>query len=87
MESERQHSNHDDAKSETSTIRYEHKAFDSIQPKIAEIVANHFKRDLSKVEVTRMRGGNFNRVAGITIAPQYKKFSLSWFKAQCLGSR
>lgn len=87
MRSERQHSNHDDAKPETSTICYEHEPFDSIQPKIAEIAENHFKRDLSKVKVTRMRGGNFNRIARIIIAPQYKKFSPSWFKPQCLGSR
>lgn len=74
---------HDDAASETSTIRYSHEAFDTFQDKVISTVATQLMLDESEVQVTRMKGGSYNRVIGVDITPKAKKSSFDWLKMFC----
>ncbi|KAF1912207.1 hypothetical protein BDU57DRAFT_522347 [Ampelomyces quisqualis] len=57
----------DDAKSETSTICYEHEPFETFRYKVADLVAEKFKCAITDVVTEHIKGGTFNRVVGVDI--------------------
>jgi hypothetical protein len=59
--------NDDDAKSETSTVCYEHECFETFQHKVAELVASKLNPDSKSIRIERMKGGSYNRVVGAEI--------------------
>ncbi|KAL6702476.1 hypothetical protein ACN47E_001631 [Coniothyrium glycines] len=52
--------------------------FESMQPKIADLMVKQFNVNREQVKVEYMQGGSFNRIAGITIAPKPAKTLMQW---------
>ncbi|KAF2874700.1 phosphotransferase enzyme family-domain-containing protein [Massariosphaeria phaeospora] len=59
----------DDAVSTTSTIEFEHEPFDTFQEKVLQLCHQDVYPDVpaDAIQITRMEGGSYNRVIGITI--------------------
>jgi len=72
-----------DAVSDSSTLVYDHEAFDTFRHRVADFALTLWDgAKASDFEVTRMSGGGFNRVIGITrtIPKQQKSLFSSSFK-------
>ncbi|KAF2252855.1 hypothetical protein BU26DRAFT_515288 [Trematosphaeria pertusa] len=59
------------AVSRASTDRYGHEPFDSFRDKVAQLCADEFGP--RNITIERMKGGSFNRVIGVTVAPRSTK--------------
>lgn len=68
----------DDAKSETSTICYEHEPFETFRYKVADVAAEKFKFAPTNIVTERMKGGTFNQVVGIDLRATVKRNCFGW---------
>jgi aminoglycoside phosphotransferase (APT) family kinase protein len=57
----------DNAKSETSTIRYEHEPFQTFQHKVAKLAAEVLHSTASDISIEHMKGGTYNRVVDVKV--------------------
>ncbi|KZV85791.1 APH-domain-containing protein [Exidia glandulosa HHB12029] len=59
-----------DAASESSTIVYSHEAFETFQHRVRHLLEELRSSDqAASAVISRLRGGSFNRIIGITMAP------------------
>lgn len=56
-----------DARSLTSTIRYNHEPFGFIQYKIVKLMAMRLGREIADIQIERMKGGTYNRIFGVQV--------------------
>jgi hypothetical protein len=73
----------DDAPSTCSDDKYEQEPWETFQTKVLQLALELFP-DSRKTQVSHMKGGGFNRVAGITVTlPGPKKYTWEWFCRSC----
>lgn len=62
----------------TSTARYSHEAFKTFQEKVMQLATEVFLEG-SCFEISRMKGGSFNRIVGLKVVePSPKKYTWKW---------
>ncbi|KAF2278280.1 uncharacterized protein EI97DRAFT_360783, partial [Westerdykella ornata] len=67
----------------TSTAEHEHEPFDTFKDKVAQLAVQLFpKHNTQDIRITRIRGGTFNRVVGITVTKRLRKLT-SWKQFLC----
>lgn len=76
MELENQDEDHSDEESDSSTLVYDHEQFETFQIKVLDFALTHWNGiDRDDIKVSRMKGGGYNRVIGISIKTASKKVS------------
>ena len=74
MELENQDEDHSDEESDSSTLVYDHEQFETFQIKVLDFALTHWNGvDRDDIKVSRMKGGGYNRVIGISIKAASEK--------------
>jgi hypothetical protein len=74
MELENLDEDHSDKESDSSTLVYDHEAFESFQIKVLDFALTHWNGvNRDDIKVSRMKSGSYNRVIGISIRTVSKK--------------